>query len=249
MPDYQAINIRVTALTAETRRGLSDIQLEQFPYALAKTLTEIAKGATEAVRKRTREAFKLHGEFIPRGVSFTSAKKSDIRATGEGTTAVFTKPLISGFMPIHEEGGVRTPNSGGEGSDRGRALSQPGQTLLTKAYRTGTGRVRKRWKVSTLLQGYIGKRRGVSLTGGLTRTTRGGRKGQPFVIRSKGSDVPIVVRRAGVKRYPLELLYIFSKRARYKPSWRFEQTVADVVDRRFQSRLERNLKLAVAKAH
>lgn len=249
MPDYEAINIRITALTEETARGLKQIQLEQFPYALAKTLTEVAKGATEAVRKRTREAFKLHGEFVPRGVAFVSAKKSDIRATGIGTTAVFTKPLISGFMPIHEEGGTRTPNPGGEGGDRGRALSQPATTLLTKAYRTSTGRVRKRWKVSTLLQGYKGKRRNVSMSGGLTRATRGGRKGQPFVIRGKGSDVPIVVRRASVKRYPLELLYIFSKRAKYKPVWHFEQTVADVVDRRFQSRLERNLRLAVAKAH
>lgn len=241
--------IKVTALTEETRRDLTAIEQEQFPYALARTLTEVAALAVIAVQNRTRVVFKLHGEFIPRGIAKIGAKKGDIKATGIGTAIVYTKPLISGFMPIHEAGGTRTPASKSGGGDRGKYLAQPARDVLSKSYRTSTGRVRARWKPVTLLQGYRGRGRNVSMTGGIVRPTRGGRKGKPFIIRAQGSGTPMIVRRKSSTRYPLELLYVFSKRARYKPTWRFETTVEQVVDKMFFKLLSINLKQAVATAH
>lgn len=238
--------IKITALTTKARRGLSSLEKDQFPFALAKTLTQIAGFAVVAVQLRTAKAFKLHGAFIPRGVARTSAKKSDIRAKGIGTTIIYTKPLISGFMPIHEAGGTRTPVSS-NGADKGKALAQPARTLKTKSYRTGTGKVRARWKLSTLLAGYV-RRKGKGTAGRVQSTTRGGRKGKAFIIRAKGSGTPMVVRRKAGARYPLELLYVFSKRAKYKPVWRFETTVQDVVDKLFERTLAIQLKAAVASA-
>jgi len=243
-----SVMIKVTALTEEARRGLSDLEKNQFPYALAKTLTEVAQFAVMAVRARTRQEFDLHGEFIPRGISRTFAKKSEVRNTGVGTTVVFTKPIISGWMPIHETGGARGANVGaGSGRDKGKYLSIPAKDLLMRSYRTGSGKVRQRYKPSVLLQGYS-KTRNVSMSGGLVRPTRGGRKGQPFIIRGKGSGVPMIVRRKSPKRYPLELLYIFAKKAKYKKVWRFEKTVDEIVDLRFTGRLKVNLQHAVVNA-
>lgn len=241
-----SIHLKVTALTEEARRGLSTVEREQFPFALAKTLTDVASMAVKAVQKRTRQQFDLHSEFIPRGIARTRAKKADVKNTGMGTTVVFTKPIISGWMPVHETGGARKASAHGE-RDKGRYLAIPATDLLQRSYRTGTGKVRRRWAPSTLLQSYA-KTRNVSMSGGLVRPTRGGRKGKPFIIRGRGSGVPMIVRRKGKGRYPLELLYMFSKRAKYKRVWRFEQTVSEIVDRRFFTRLKRNLQIAVRTA-
>lgn len=238
--------IKIEALTAEARRSLKAIERDQFPFALSKTLTDIAEMAVKEVRAQTRREFKLHSEFIPKGINRTRAKKSEVKNTGIGTTVIFTKPIISGWMPIHERGGTRDPY-GGSGKDKGKYLAIPAEDLLKRSYRTGTGKVRKRWKPKSLLEGYT-KTRNVSMSGGITRPTKGGRKGKPFIIRGRGSNIPMIVRRKGPKRYPLELLYIFSKKARYKPTWGFERTVEDIVDLRFKTRLRHNLAMAVRTA-
>lgn len=239
--------IKVTALTNEARRGLSDLEKNQFPFALAKTLTEIATLAVEEVKRTTRQEFRLHSEFIPKGIGRTSARKADVKNKGVGSTVIFTKPIISGWMPVHETGGTRkAQSSSGGGRDKGKYLAIPATDLLKREYRTGTGAVRRRWKPSELLTQYKG--RNVSLSGGVVRATRGGRKGKPFIIRGRGSGVPMIVRRKGPKRYPLELLYIFSRKARYKPVWGFEKAVDKIVDLRFASRLRANLSVAVKNA-
>lgn len=241
--------VQVIALTEQTRAGLTELEKQQFPFALASALTEVAAMSVIAVQNRTRAQFDLHGEFIPRGIAKVSAKKGDVRATGIGKAIVYTKPLISGFMPIHEGGGTRTPASKSGTGDAGKALTQPARDVLSKSYRTSTGRVRARWKPTTLLQGYTrGKGRTVSMTGGIVKASRGGRKGKPFIIRAQGSGTAMIVRRKSSTRYPLELLYVFSKRAKYKPVWRFEHTVNDVVDKMFTSILRTKLKDAVETA-
>ena len=237
--------IRVTALTTEARASLSDLEKNQFPFALAKTLTEVAEMAVQNVQKTTRQEFQLHGEFIPRGIARSPAKKADVRNTGIGSTVIFTKPIISGWMPVHETGGVRQSAGGGAG-DKGKYLAVPATDLLKRSYRTGTGRVRMPYKPSTLLATYKG--RNVSMSGGIVRPTKGGRKGKAFVIRGKGSGTPMIVRRKTKSRYPLELLYIFSKRARYKPVWGFEKAVDETVELHFQDTLHANLQKAVASA-
>jgi len=241
--------VKVTALTEDARRSLSSLERDQFPFALAKTLTDIAGKAVEGVKSKTRQQFNLHSEFIPRGISRSYARKSDVKNKGVGTTVVFTKPIISGWMPVHEGGGVRTANSGGGGggTDKGKYLAIPAADLLQRAYKTGTGKTRKRWKPGTLMANYR-KARNVSMSGGLTRSTRGGRKGAPFVIRAKNSGTPMIVRRKGVQRYPLELLYIFSRRSKFKPVWGFEKKVNQLVDTEFNALLRVNLDKAVRSA-
>jgi len=234
----QIINIRT--LIDATKRDLTRIQQEQFPFALAKTLTDIAKGAADIVRKETRSKFDLKTEFIPKGIGILPAKKSDVRA-GSGHSAVFTKPIISGFMPSHEYGDTRTP--------KGKSLAIPTEMIKTRSYRLRTGQVKKSYKPSTLLHGYMAKNRKVSFTGGLTqsRGSESPRK-QAFVIKGKGSNVPIVVRRRTKKRYPLELLYIFSRRAKYRAVWGFESSVKDYVYRAFPNIFNRNMNQAIRTA-
>lgn len=243
----ETARVRINTITQETYKALSDVEKQQFPYALAKTITEVAQIAVKMVQQRTRQEFDLKTEFIPKGIARTSAKKSDIRTKGEGTSVIFTKPLISGFMPIHERGGVRRPVAKGSG-DRGKALSIPARDVLKRSYRTGRGAVRKQWKPSSLLEGYKQQRLPASVYSqvilGKVRKT----KGRAFVTRLRSSGVAVIARRLTNYPMPIELLYVFSRRARYKGTWGFEKTVQVAVDLRFETRLKANLAIAVRTA-
>lgn len=242
--------IKITALTTETRKSLTNLEKEQFPYALARTLTETAEGSVQAVRIATRREFTLRsGEFVPKGIRKISAKKSDIKNSGVGTAVVFTMDRISGFMPIHEVGGARTASVGQGGSDKGKYLAQPGAGLKKLSYRTSRGSVKKRYKPAALLDDYSQRRLPVAT---FARVVKGigirRRKSTPFVIRGKNSGVPMIVRRLTNMPFPIEVLYVFSKRAMYKKQWRFEPTVKRYVDFAFEKKLKRNLQKAVETA-
>ena len=242
--------VRVVALTEETRKQLSELEKEQFPFALAKTLTEIAEGSVQSVRQQTRRAFKLRsGEFIPKGIRKLSARKSDIRTTGVGKAVVFTQDRISGFMPIHEEGGMRSPSAFGEGIDKGKYLVYPGEALQRMAYRTARGAVKKRYKPGTLLNDLsTGKLPPNVFARVVTGKGIRRRKGKPFIIRGRAGGVPMIARRISNTQYPIQILYVFTKRAQYRKQWRFEPTVHRYVEDNFQRILQNNLRMAVETA-
>lgn len=215
------------------KKDLDDLQKEQLPFAFAKTLTRVAKIAQVNVQARTRQYFELNSEFIPRGIGIIPAKKSDIKSMGHASSSVITKDRISTFMPIHETGGIRNPSPFGGSHDKGRALAIPGKHLASRSYKTATGKIRKRWKPSTLLD--KGRPHSKSRTRKTRNVTRGGRKGVPFIINGARSGVPMIVRRIGKKRYPLEILYVFTSKAKIPSGWRFEETVRSVANDLFES--------------
>jgi len=221
----------------DTIRDLNRIERVQLPFVLAKTLTQTARGAAQAGRIRTRKAFDLHGEFIPKGIRFRPASKSDLLRFGFIESDVHTAERISTFMPIHERGGIRKPTAGA-GRDKGRAFAIPGEDLRERSFRTRSGRVRKRWRPGTLLQGYSRKR--------AERGPRSGRtnRRKAFVRRGRGG-VPLVLRRRGPKRYPLERLYIFEPQVKIDADWGLEQAVRRYVGFAFTRKFERNMKDAV----
>ena len=248
MPSTAKEFIKVYA--KDTYRALSKIEKQQHPFALAKSITDVAEGAVEQVRVRTRQEFDLATNFVPRGVRKTSAKKRDVKNKGEATAVVFTMPIISGFMPIHEEGGARDPfrgrgvrsRPGGSSSrDKGKYFTIPSKMIEKKAY-TGSGKVKKRFLPGQLLKNYQ-KSKGRNLG-----------KGTPMIVRKRiGKRTPFIIRAGGApknekRRRELEILHIFTTRASYKPVWDFEETVVAYVKRAFNTIYKRNLRRAVATA-
>jgi hypothetical protein len=235
----------------ETLAHLSWIERDQYPFAHAKALTRVAQEAAEKVREETRKKFELKTDFIPKGIAIKSAKKQDIVSGGSATSAVFTRERIGTFMPRHEEGGVRVAGNDemGGGSDTGRVLAIPGkgragsEFATSKSARarleTASGKIKSSKTPHELLKDYKpGEKR--------TRAvSRGGRKGQPFIIKGRNSGIPMIVRRVGKKRYPLEILYIFRPRASYKATWSFVDTVVEYVDKNYERIFKEELKKAV----
>lgn len=215
---------------------LTAIEKEQHPFVLAKSLTQIAKGAMFAVKQKTRQEFDLKSEFIPKSIRFSGANVKQMKDTGKANSFVFTMDRIQ-FMSIHEEGGEREPFSAGT-DDKGRSFTIPSEMIEGK-HRTSRGRVRKRYKPKELLKNYQGRTTRARPQGKAKRTK------EPFIIRAKESGVPMIVRRTTKKRYPLKILYIFSSRVKYSPEWEFEDTVVDYVERSFPSLYKRNMQLAI----
>lgn len=216
-------------------RGIRGFEREQLPFAIAKSLTETAKKAQVALQVLTHMKFDLHGEFIPKGIRIKAARKTEVKM-GFGNAAVYTAPRISSFMPIHEESGTRKP--------RGKAIAVPGRALKDKAYRTSTGRIKKRWKPSKLLENWGGSGRGSTGSGG---KGKGGKK-RAFILAERGSQPAMIVRRKSKRAVPLDILYILIPIADYKAVWDFEETVTRVATAVFRKEFEHALAEAIKTA-
>ncbi|GAG40437.1 unnamed protein product, partial [marine sediment metagenome] len=230
--------------------ALSNIEKKQHPFALAKSITDVAQGAVKQVQIQTRRKFDLATDFIPKGVRRTMAKKRDVKMKGMATSVVFTMPKISGFMPIHEEGGKRDPfmgkgtrsRKGITTKDTGKYFAIPSEMIEKKVYTT-SGKVKKRYLPGELLKNFQ-KSKSRNLGKGIpmiVRRQRGGTK-TPFIIRAGGAP------KDKKRRGELEILHIFTSRASYSPVWDFEETVYDYVVRAFGTIYKRNLRKAVATA-
>jgi hypothetical protein len=196
------------------QRELTELERTTFPIAFAKSLTFVAQNAAEAVRDKTRKTYKLHTDFIPKGIAISSATSTRLES------AVFTKDIISRWMPKHETGGNVSPV--------GKSFSLPGKTLLQSiVFKTRTGAVKTKYKPKELLKVYNQTR------GELVAKGSKGHRKEPFVMRGKNSCVPMIVKRRSRKRYPLQVLYVFSSKAKYKPDWKFEPTVRRIVNEQF----------------
>lgn len=226
---------------ADTIKDLNAMQRKHLPFVLAKTLTQTAKGAAGRVKMRTRQEFKLHSEFIPRGIRIRPAQKADLVRYGFIEADVHTAPLISGFMPLHETGGTKRPHATGM-KDRGASLALPASGVTSRAFKTRSGRVRKRWKPKELLKAYNeGLRYGPGSR--VSRSGKGGRR-KAFITRSS-TGTPIIVRRRSKARLPLEVLYSFIPRAQIDASWRFEPTVRRYVSFAIDKKFQRNMSQAI----
>jgi len=215
------ISVRVDINVRDTMRALDGVEKQQFPFAYASALTRTAIRCSMAVKKQTRKQFKLHSEFIPRGVLIQPAKKNEIKQFGSSEAAVYTSRKITPFMARHETGGVRTP--------QGSVLAIPGiglQSMPEGKWRTKRGRVKMKYQPKRLLSGT--NRKGARSKKSLSK--------KAFVIPGRGSRVPLLMQRvssgAGHKgrRDPgLKLLYVFDNEATIKSTWGFEETVRRVV--------------------
>lgn len=133
------------------RKGLSDLQRTQFPFAFAKTLTDCAKAGQTVVRAQTKKVFRLHSEYIPNQIRITPAKKG-LAPEAEVRT---TKDIE--FMTIQETGGTKKP--------KGAALaipSFPAQRSIPDL-RTNSGAIRKKYLPRSLIEKERNKRRPMKL--------------------------------------------------------------------------------------
>ena len=140
-------------------------------------------------------------------------------------------------MPKHEYGAVIDPEKGGGDNDLGKYFAIPGKGLRKLQYMTSGGQVRNRYKPATLLRAFNDKKVDKKVHG---------YKRQPFIIRQQ-SGTGLIVKRAGDKSYPLEVLYFMIKQLVYLPKWEFHKTVQTYVEQNFQAIYKRILEKEMLK--
>ncbi len=217
------------------RKGLTDIEKQHFPFAFALSLTRMAQRAQQLVQERTRKAFQLHGEWIPKSIKIEGAQKSDIVRYNIAQSRVYTDERI-GFMTLQEEGGIKRPSTT-------KSLAMPSIAMkLAQGFRTVTGKIAKKWKPATLLKKYNAMKQG-------SGPWNKGRHYKRFKSRHKDPQAFVakgkVMVRTSDKRYPLQTLYGFKGTAQIKPIWDFVPTVERVVHAEFDSIFRRELASAV----
>lgn len=98
-------------------RTLDDLQRDQLPFATARALTTVARGAERAQRDALPGVFDKPTPFTARGPGSIAARKTDL------TAIVFIRDRQAAYLRRQETGGTRRP-------EKGVALVIPGQVRL-----------------------------------------------------------------------------------------------------------------------
>lgn len=223
-----AIGPQIVMDTKATRKSLTFLQREQYPFALAKSLTLMAKKAQGRVRRVSERKFKLKSRFTLRNIRIEPSRKADVRR-GIANSAVFTDKRIVNYMVGHEEGETRIG---------AKFLTIPSRDLKKKGFRTASGRVKKKFRPSELLKGNANNKSGIN-------QAKKSRKRKAFIISGKGG-MPLIVRRQNLKNSkPLELLYILKRNIGIRERWTFEKQVRVSVTLNFERIFSREMNNAI----
>ncbi len=225
--------------TEDFLRDFNTLAMKDFPEGFAEGMRDTTRQARDMGRVRTELAFDLHTMYLtnlvqnlPESPSQMAAAEKAAQGYGDIRGAVYIRGGMgrndTTYLKDHEDGGTRTPNEGG-------SLAIPSADLDNYRTKTGTGRTNKRWKPSTLLEYY--NTHGPNTAGNKLGGGRGKgrpRNGKPFIMQLKNGKAAIVRRRTS-ERNNLEFLYTFSKDAKIKPKWSFEETVRAAVEDNYVS--------------
>jgi hypothetical protein len=236
---------RITFDVTETVESMRKIAKHDWPEAIVDAFGDIAQDAQKTVRQNTEIKYRTHSDFITNGIKatpVTSTQKRSaenaLRTYGDFDASVYLRPSYDprrslAFMTSHEYGTDRDPKD--------KWIATPTRALKSKGYRTGSGRVAKRWRPSTLLQRY--NQTGGRLDGDTTkysgkRQKRGRRlPGTPFIVEGRGGK-PMIARRVRRGNKPLEFLYTLVDTTKYNKTWEFTDTVYDTVMRVYVGRIK-----------
>lgn len=231
-------------------RDAKRLARHNYPMAVAKGFRALGFKGREAAQDRSRVAFKLHSDYIPRGIlsvpySAAQVRKGakSIRKYHDILAMVFVRSSTSpkrslDFLTLHEEGGIKRSQDGSG------LVATPGSDISNYNYRTSRGRVSKRWRPSgKLLEEYFKKgpnKRGSKIHG----RKKGKQKPAAFLLKVRNDSV-MVARRLTGKRRPLEFLYAMKKTTVIKKTFHMEDTVQAVVRRDYRRILNRALEMGL----
>jgi hypothetical protein len=214
-------------------KSWQNLKDKELPKAIVKGFAKTAAIARDKTKQQTRNVFKLHSEYIPRGIlsipdpNKTNQMQAAIKAYRskyhDFQCAVLvrgsTKPEKSlDFLILHEFGGIKEPHK------QNKSIALPSKELKKYSYKTQKGRTRKRWKPAQLLEYY--RNIGPAKKGYKKRQKKGRSKPKPFIFQSK--KVPgtkVIARRLTSKREPYEILYALFDNTKIKRTYNFEKTV------------------------
>lgn len=264
----------------DTIRDIKRLHGKEWPMAIAKMFSHLSKDSQVVAVARTRNVFELHSEYIPRGIRNIPSTEAQINQSAKSLAKhfdMFAAVYLRGahdqkksleFMAHHETGKKRDANSSWTSLANNEYLAMPGSAYksgkkgkVRSETKTRSGRVRKKYTPTALLSRF--SEAGSIYTGGTTRTPKyPGRRpngrakipGAPFIIKSRQTGRPVIVRRTqrgastseGYRSGKLETLYTLHRKADIKgQEWKFEDAVIVTAKRGYKRRaLEASARVA-----
>jgi hypothetical protein len=231
-------------------RDFNLIKRKLYPEGVVLGFSDTAKRGRDAVRTRTRKIFKLHSDYIPRGVMHLPdrSKPNSIKASIKGLVgkyrdfeaSVFLRGSHNpqgdlGFMLFHETGKDKSSQDG-----PGK-IAIPRSGVVNANSKTSKGRRRKRFKPEKMLEYYNTK--GPTKKG--TKRVKGKRRlaPKPFLFTSGGRTY--IVKRNILAtpdtKNKFIFLYRFVTNAKIAKVWGFVDTVHREVRRHLVSDVTKQL--------
>jgi hypothetical protein len=176
-----------------------------------------------------RWAYKLHSDWLPKGILVERANKKDIIQYGLAQAVVYSSKGSTPYVGLHETGGTKRP------LPPRKAINMPSITLQRKQYKKPMGSVKVAWKPSTLLRNYNAQKHAVG------KKKKKGGESKPYLIQAKGGQPAVVARRRGSSSVGVEVLWLFIKTARIKPKLKAQEAVYKEVVQNMDRLLRVNL--------
>jgi hypothetical protein len=230
--------VNITAIVTQSRLNalLADIP-KQTRFAAALTLTMLAKDGQKVAQARIGEAFDNPTRFTRNAIAITPAKKTYLVST------VFAKDAQAEYLALEETGGGRKP-------EPGRPIIVPAAIKVNVHGNIPRGRIKRE----------IAKDRTFVADGTSPKTRhlrpgiyerpkrakrRGGGKGGVGALR----QTPDGKNTGGIKGLtPLKFLASLEKAARYRPRFKFKETVNVEVENKVGARWREAVERAFASA-
>lgn len=224
----------------------------QSRFAMAVTLTDVAKEAQRIETARLPQVFDRPNPFTARAIDFAPASMARLES------AVFVRDGQAEYLALHEDGGVRTPQPGKPvnvpvkvrlnqyGNIPKRFWNQVAQLAIRRPYMGAqTFSVRTRKLVTSYGGGMFvataGNPRTKHLPPGIYERPKVGRRRK----KRDGTGTKGKLERAGGKMTGLKLLVAFEDDAVYVPRFEFRRSVTDTVRATFAERFRANLRSAL----
>lgn len=213
--------VQVRIDTRATEKALSDIERKQFPFVLAKTVTGLAKGAQEQIRKELPRRFHIRNTWTAKGIRIEPAQKATVKSKGFAEAVVKD---VDPYMATQEAGGPKRLRSHGRATGTRKRIAVP----IDPKLRTTTGKIRSGKKPAQILN---------------KTTSRGIHKA--FIIKA-ASGVALIAMRSTKKRFPLKFLYTLTPKARIQPRFHFKETVQSYTDKNFKRVFDSTMRKALS---
>lgn len=215
---------------------LTKVVEKQIPFALARTLTEMAKSGQASTKKAMPSVFDRPTKFTENAFAIRPARKTDLEAL------VFAKDRQQKYLSLTEKGGVRRPGMHGTGK---RAIVTPAAEKLNKFGNLPRGKTKKLLGKKDVFTGKITfKRTGQTVSGIWQRPKAGKRRNG----KGYGTKGPLRHSSAVGGMTGLKLLVKFQDSQRVKPRLKFEERMKKQAGQEFEPTFLRNMAKAVATA-
>ena len=192
-----------------------------WPEAFAGAITIVAMSVKKVVQQQTRDAFHLHGEWIPKNITMYPSRRSQIKSmarsankTGECFATVGLSKHLKPYMPMHEYGAIKHPDM-----SRGHnTIAIPNYRIMSRFF-TSTGKTKSIYLPKNLLKNYNSG----------TRTKGSTSLRNAFILGRGTQNFSMIMRnKAGGG---LEMLYFFYNKPKIRPTWKFEESGKRFLDK------------------